>query len=55
MKLGILHLSDIHTKNESEDLFKLIKEIPSCFFQVAREADKVLIIVTGDIAFSGSK
>ncbi len=53
MKLTILHLSDIHIHDSSDSVLKQASHIASSCFINARDSDACLIIVTGDIAFSG--
>ncbi|WP_019864583.1 STAND family AAA ATPase [Methylovulum miyakonense] len=55
MKLTILHLSDIHIHNSSDLILKQANKIASACFTSARDSDACLIIVTGDIAYSGEK
>ena len=55
MKLTILHLSDIHIHNSSDPILEQAHTIASACFTQARESDACLIIVTGDIAYSGEK
>lgn len=55
MNLTILHLSDIHIHNSSDLILKQANKIASACFTVARDSDACLIIVTGDIAYSGEK
>jgi GTPase SAR1 family protein/predicted MPP superfamily phosphohydrolase len=55
MKIYILHLSDIHLKEKESDN-PIIKREEKLFDSIKNEltdADKIFIIVTGDIAFSG--
>lgn len=54
MKLMILHLSDIHIKNLSDKVLSHSGNIARSCFERAREADKSLIIITGDLTYSGS-
>lgn len=55
MNLTILHLSDIHIHDSSDLILKQANKIASACFTPARDSDACLIIVTGDIAFSGEK
>lgn len=55
MKLGILHLSDIHFRTSSDAALKFGTAIAKACYQTGHETQKFIIIVTGDIAFSGSK
>lgn len=55
MNLTILHLSDIHIHGSSDLILKQANKIASACFTVARDSDACLIIVTGDIVFSGEK
>jgi predicted MPP superfamily phosphohydrolase len=54
MTLNVLHLSDIHFRNESDHVFARASEIASAVFSLARAATKNVIVVSGDIAHSGS-
>lgn len=54
MTLNILHLSDIHFRGESDHVFARAPEIASAAFSLARAAKKNVIVISGDIAHSGS-
>lgn len=53
MKNLILHLSDIHIKNERDPILSKYEEIASATYRFLPEAESLLIAVSGDIAFSG--
>lgn len=54
MKFAFLHLSDIHIrKNEHIDSFKIDKLIES--ISVVQQFDEVIVVCTGDVAFSGNE
>ena len=53
MNLTILHLSDIHIRNSSDSILNKSSLIASSCFTFARDSDICLIVITGDIAFSG--
>ncbi len=53
MTTAILHLSDIHIKGESDPILSRAMNIAACLFRSLPDASRLLIIVTGDIAFSG--
>jgi predicted phosphodiesterase/GTPase SAR1 family protein len=53
MNLTILHLSDIHIHSSSDLILTQAKKIASACFTKVRESDACLIIVTGDVAYSG--
>jgi hypothetical protein len=53
MSIVLLHLSDIHIKTVSDAVLRHAQEIAAAAFDAAREADLLLVIVSGDIAFSG--
>ena len=55
MNLTVLHLSDIHIHDSSDLILKQANKIASACFTSARNSDACLIIVTGDIAYSGEK
>ncbi|BCM25720.1 STAND family AAA ATPase [Methyloradius palustris] len=54
MQISILHLSDIHFSDEENFIIGFNDEIARICYQSARECDAFFIIVTGDIAYSGS-
>ena len=53
MNLLILHLSDIHIKDESDTILKRGNAIGRTAFKDLPLVDAVAIVLTGDIAFSG--
>lgn len=53
MKLGVLHLSDIHFRYEDDLARKYSKCIAKACYQTAHQSDEFVIVVTGDIAFGG--
>lgn len=54
MKIGLLHLSDIHiSKNETTINYLIPKIQSTCHFEL-NEIIKLYIIVTGDIANTGN-
>ncbi|MET0116502.1 MAG: metallophosphoesterase [Sedimenticola sp.] len=55
MKLAILHISDIHIRGMSDKVISQASTIASGFYDYARNSDCCLIVITGDIAFSGHK
>lgn len=55
MTIIILHLSDIHIKSSSDPVLSKAKEIAQCTFQKLHNSSKLFIIISGDIAFSGTK
>lgn len=55
MKLLLLHLSDIHIKNNTNPALDRYKEIGSTLFAVIPEVSALFIVITGDIAYSGNK
>lgn len=54
MKLTVLHLSDIHLRNASDRVLSFAEGIAGAAYQAAREARACLLVVTGDVAYSGS-
>ena len=54
MKVLIVHLSDIHIKNENNPCLSRKEQICKSFQNIALGVDKVFVVVTGDIASSGS-
>ena len=50
----ILHLSDIHIRSIDDPIITLSREIAKTAFHDARDTGVCLILVSGDIAFSGS-
>ena len=53
MKLGILHLSDIHFRHEDDPARKYGECIAKACYQTAHQSDEFVVVVTGDIAFGG--
>lgn len=53
MKLGVLHLSDIHFRHDSAPCKEYGESIARACYQTAHQSNEFVIIVTGDIAFSG--
>ena len=54
MTIVLLHLSDIHIKTARDPILARTREIAACAFSVLHPASHVFIIVSGDIAYSGS-
>ena len=54
MKITILHLSDIHFHGNEDAIVNRAQQIAASSFSSARLSDACFIVVTGDIAFSGS-
>ncbi len=55
MKLTILHLSDIHLRSATDRIVVKAGAIAASAFQSARDSAACLIVVTGDIVFSGTE
>ncbi|EUJ10298.1 putative phosphohydrolase [Methylophilaceae bacterium 11] len=55
MKLLILHLSDIHVHENNNPVLERYEKIGATLLSVMPDVGAVFIVVTGDIAFSGSK
>lgn len=55
MKLGVLHISDIHIKNPTDKVLSVGSSIAKACYATAHQSDSFAIIVTGDIAFSCKK
>lgn len=53
MTAVVLHLSDIHIKTDQDWILSKGANIGACTFSALPDATMVLIIVSGDIAFSG--
>lgn len=53
MGLSIIQLSDIHIKNEDDLIFNRISRLKSACASKIRPDDDVILIISGDIAFSG--
>lgn len=49
----VLHLSDIHIKEDDDQILKHPEDIAACVFSSLPEATKIFILVSGDIAYSG--
>ena len=55
MNLIFLHLSDLHLKNESDISDFHLQKIIDSLNTYKVDIDKVIIIVSGDITYSGEK
>lgn len=57
MKIGIIHLSDIHIKDSATDNYILLKsnKIVSALQNRIIDFQEIFIVISGDIAFSGKK
>lgn len=53
MKLAILHLSDIHIRDLANPALSRGRQIASTMSPLLPEVDAAVVVVTGDIAFSG--
>lgn len=53
MKLGVLHLSDIHFRCKDDPAIEYGECIAKACYDIANESDAFIIVITGDIAFSG--
>lgn len=51
MRLVILHISDIHFKITTS--LKPATPVASCLREIPDQIDHVIVVITGDIAFSG--
>lgn len=54
MKLGILHLSDIHIAQATDGSLAITDNIARASYDIAHRSNAFIILITGDIAFSGS-
>ena len=54
MRLLVVHLSDIHIKAEDDPVLSRVQRISEAVESRRADADAVVIVVTGDIAFSGT-
>ncbi|MGP6428403.1 STAND family AAA ATPase [Pseudomonas paraglycinae] len=52
MKLGVLHVSDIHIKSSADKVLEVGLSIAKACYTTAHQSDAFAIIITGDIAFS---
>ncbi|RMR05308.1 metallophosphoesterase [Pseudomonas syringae group genomosp. 3] len=55
MKLGVLHLSDIHIRNQDDPATKFGESIAKACYTTAHQSEEFIIVVTGDIAYGGQK
>ncbi|WP_322084149.1 metallophosphoesterase [Burkholderia sp. BCC1972] len=55
MKFAILHLSDIHIRNASDEILSRAGKIACTLNPVLPQVSCLFLIITGDIAFSGKK
>lgn len=54
-KLAIIHISDIHIKSNTDSCLKHAQDIATASYKLARDADACLLLITGDLAYSGAK
>jgi 3',5'-cyclic AMP phosphodiesterase CpdA/GTPase SAR1 family protein len=55
MKVLIVHLSDMHIKNRDNLCLSRKEQICRAFQNVALGVDRIFVVITGDVAYSGSK
>lgn len=55
MGLSIIHLSDIHIKNQQDAIFSKRDEMINACVNSVSNKDSVVIVISGDIAFSGKE
>lgn len=55
MCLLVLHISDMHIKNDKDQILNYSKEIAACTYSRLPIAELVVIVVSGDIAYSGQQ
>jgi len=55
MGLSVIHLSDIHIKSEQDAIFSKQDEMINACVNVVSNKDSVVIVISGDIAFSGQE
>ena len=53
MSFSIIHLSDIHIKSDKDLVLGRIVELKKACASVIMPGDNVLLLISGDIAFSG--
>lgn len=53
MSLVIFHVSDIHFKSEQDPVLQRTPQIASALFRYLPNADAMIVLATGDIAYSG--
>ncbi|MCR6790249.1 STAND family AAA ATPase [Bacillus thuringiensis] len=53
MKVGIIHLSDIHLKNEDNHILSKVQNIYSALRNELIGIEEIFLIISGDVAFSG--
>lgn len=54
MSVIILHLSDIHIKNSNDPILAKGEAIARCIYEQLANASNLIILISGDIAFSGN-
>ena len=55
MTLSVLHLSDIHIKTKDDPILSKSEHIAKTLYSELSQAEGVLILISGDIAFSGTQ
>lgn len=54
-KIGIIHLSDIHLKSDNDKILDKIDLIVNSIRNKCLKLKEIVIVITGDIAFSGNE
>jgi 3',5'-cyclic AMP phosphodiesterase CpdA len=55
MRIGIVHVSDIHLRAGNNPISSRVGAINAAIRGVAQDISDLLLIVTGDIAYSGKQ
>jgi len=53
-KLAVIHISDIHLKGDTDECLNYVENISTACFSLIRDADACLLVITGDLAYSGN-
>ncbi len=53
MQIALLHLSDMHIKSGSDAILSRADDIWGALHEAAPNATACLVIITGDVAYSG--
>lgn len=55
MKMNLVHLTDIHIKKADDPILRHSVDVAKAIASVSKGTDSIVILISGDVAFSGQK
>jgi DNA repair exonuclease SbcCD nuclease subunit len=55
MQIALLHLSDFHISSSADPVLSRAEAIKGAFHQAAPNAEGCIVVISGDVAFSGTQ